>query len=105
MIDSSEKIQVIDSHTAGEPTRVVLDGNLKLGTGTMVELRDRFQENGDWLRSSLLSEPRGFEAMVGALLCESLDPRCEAGVVFFNNIHHLSGLARNRSRIAWERQH
>ena len=91
MIDSSEKVQVIDSHTAGEPTRVVLDGALKLGTGTMVELRDRFQENGDWLRSSLLSEPRGFEAMVGALLCESLDSRCEAGVVFFNNAGVLKG--------------
>ena len=79
------KIRVIDSHTAGEPTRVVVEGGPDLGVGNMAELRDRFEEKAHWLRTALLSEPRGFEAMVGALLCKPTDPKSVAGVIFFNN--------------------
>ncbi|MDB4711981.1 proline racemase family protein [Verrucomicrobiales bacterium] len=85
------KIRVIDSHTAGEPTRVVVDGGPDLGVGNMAELRDRFEEKAHWLRTALLSEPRGFEAMVGALLCEPTDPKSAAGVIFFNNSGVLKG--------------
>ena len=66
----TNKIKVIDSHTAGEPTRVVVGGAPDLGAGNMTDLRDRFEEKAHWLRTALLSEPRGFKAMVGALLCE-----------------------------------
>ena len=85
------KIRVIDSHTAGEPTRVVVEGGPDLGVGNMAELRDRFEEKAHWLRTALLSEPRGFEAMVGALLCEPNDPKSAAGVIFFNNSGVLKG--------------
>ncbi|HIG83611.1 MAG TPA: hydroxyproline-2-epimerase [Verrucomicrobia bacterium] len=85
------KIKVIDSHTAGEPTRVVVDGAPDLGVGNMEDLRDRFEEKAHWLRTALLSEPRGFKAMVGALLCEPTDPKSAAGVIFFNNSGVLKG--------------
>ena len=85
MCKSAKKIKVIDSHTAGEPTRVVVDGAPDLGLGNMAELRDQFEEKAHWLRTALLSEPRGFEAMVGALLCEPNDSGSVAGVIFFNN--------------------
>ena len=86
-----DKFQVIDSHTGGEPTRVVIDKIPGLGSGNMRELRDEFALKCDWLRTSLLSEPRGFEAMVGALLLDSDEPDCEAGVIFFNNKGVLKG--------------
>ena len=86
-----DKFQVIDSHTGGEPTRVVIDKIPGLGSGNMRELRDEFALKCDWLRASLLSEPRGFEAMVGALLLDSEEPDCEVGVIFFNNKGVLKG--------------
>ena len=87
----TNKIKVIDSHTAGEPTRVVVGGAPDLGAGNMTDLRDRFEEKAHWLRTALLSEPRGFKAMVGALLCEPVDTKCVAGVIFFNNSGVLKG--------------
>jgi 4-hydroxyproline epimerase len=91
MSQNINKIKVIDSHTAGEPTRVVVDGAPDLGVGNMEDLRDRFEEKAHWLRTALLSEPRGFKAMVGALLCEPTDPKSAAGVIFFNNSGVLKG--------------
>src|SRR5271166_140244 len=80
------RIQVIDSHTGGEPTRVVVAGGPDLGKGSMVErqalLRDRF----DTFRSAVVNEPRGSDVLVGAILCEPTDPGCAAGVLFFNNV-------------------
>ena len=86
-----DKFQIIDSHTGGEPTRVVIDKIPGIESGNMSELRDEFAVKCDWLRTSLLSEPRGFEAMVGALLLDSEEPDCEAGVIFFNNKGVLKG--------------
>jgi 4-hydroxyproline epimerase len=79
------RISVIDSHTGGEPTRVVMAGAPDLGSGTMEQRRLRFTGDADFLRPALLGEPRGFEAMVGALLCESEIQDCICGVIFFNN--------------------
>ncbi len=81
----SPRVFVIDSHTGGEPTRVVVSGGPDLGTGTMAELRERFQKEHDEFRSAVVNEPRGSDVMVGALLCPPVDPACVAGVVFFNN--------------------
>ena len=77
------KIQVIDSHTAGEPTRTVIAG-LTSPRGTLAT-RDFLAKEADWLRTTLILEPRGFEAIVGAFLCEPEDGTCVTGVVFFNN--------------------
>jgi len=87
---SQKPLQVIDSHTEGEPTRVVISGGPNLGSGPMPEKARIFRENHDWLRSAVCNEPRGHEAMVGALLCEPYEPDCCCGVIFFNNVSTLN---------------
>jgi 4-hydroxyproline epimerase len=84
------RYRVIDSHTGGEPTRVVVEGGPDLGTGTMAERLALLRSRHDWLRTSLLNEPRGSDVMVGAVLCEPADSRCAAGVIFFNNVSYLN---------------
>lgn len=78
-------MKVIDSHTEGEPTRLVIEGGPDLGTGPLSERRRIFAERFDPMRRFSLNEPRGFEAIVGALLCEPVDPSCAAGLIFYNN--------------------
>ena len=78
-------MRVIDSHTEGEPTRLVVEGGPELGSGTLAERRARFSAHHDGWRTFALNEPRGFDAMVGALLCEPTEPGCVAGLIFFNN--------------------
>jgi 4-hydroxyproline epimerase len=80
------KIGVIDSHTGGEPTRVVVSGGPELGGGTMAERLERFRAHHDDFRSAVVNEPRGSDVMVGALLCEPLSAGASAGVLFFNNV-------------------
>ncbi len=84
-----QRIKVVDSHTGGEPTRVVMAGFPDLGSGTMAERLDVFRRDHDKLRSAIVREPRGHDAIVGALLCEPRDPRSTAGVIFFNNVGFL----------------
>ncbi len=86
---SVRKIQIIDSHTAGEPTRVVISGGPDLGTGSMAERRERFRRDFDQVRSAVVNEPRGSDPVVGALLCKPSDPASAAGVIFFNNVGYL----------------
>jgi len=82
-------IRVIDSHTGGEPTRVVMSGGPDLGGGPMEGRLQRFRRDHDTFRSAVVGEPRGSDVMVGALLCEPVDPTCAAGVIFFNNVGYL----------------
>jgi 4-hydroxyproline epimerase len=82
-------IQVVDSHTGGEPTRVVISGGPDLGRGAMAERLERFRSSHDDFRSAAVNEPRGSDVVVGALLCEPSDPTCAAGVIFFNNVGYL----------------
>jgi len=84
-----QAIDVIDSHTGGEPTRVVIGGGPDLGIGSMSERLTVFRSQYDEFRSAIVTEPRGWDVMVGALLCEPLDPTCAAGVIFFNNVGYL----------------
>ena len=85
----THRIGIIDSHTGGEPTRVVIDGFPDLGSGPMAERRERLaREHDRWRRATLL-EPRGSEVLVGALLCTPQDPAHAAGVIFFNNAGYL----------------
>ncbi len=85
----SSAIQVVDSHTAGEPTRVVLDGGPPLGDGPLAERLQRFATEYDCFRSAVVNEPRGSDVMVGALLVEPHDPSCVTGAIFFNNVGYL----------------
>lgn len=83
------RVSVIDSHTGGEPTRVVLAGGPDLGRGPLAERRARLAaEHGSWCRA-LSCEPRASEVLVGALLVEPFDPTCQVGVIFFNNVGTL----------------
>jgi len=80
------KIVVIDSHTAGEPTRVVLEGAPALRGATLAEQRAEFARDHDAFRAAVACEPRGSDTMVGALLVEPRAPGCVAGMIFFNNV-------------------
>jgi len=79
-------VRVIDSHTAGEPTRVVVEGGPDLGRDDLAARRERLRRLHDDFRAGLINEPRGSEVIVGALLCEPVDASCAAGVIFFNNV-------------------
>ena len=84
-----QRIQIIDSHTGGEPTRLVIGGFPDLGTGSMAERRALLAQQHDAWRATTVLEPRGNDVIVGALLCEPVDPANAAGVVFFNNTGYL----------------
>ena len=84
-----KRIKVIDSHTGGEPTRLVIDGFPDLGKGSMAERRALLAERHDDWRAATVLEPRGSDVIVGALLCKPVDPACAAGVIFFNNTGYL----------------
>ncbi len=83
------RVQVIDSHTAGEPTRVVIAGGPPLGEGSLQSRLELFRSRHDGFRTAVLTEPRGSEVLVGALLCEPHDPAAAAGVIFFNDVGYL----------------
>ena len=84
-----QRIKIIDSHTGGEPTRLVVDGFPDLGTGSMTERRALLAAQHDQWRTATVLEPRGNDVIVGALLCPPVDARNAAGVVFFNNSGYL----------------
>lgn len=99
------KISVIDSHTGGEPTRLVIDGFPDLGRGSMSERRDLLAREYDRFRRTVILEPRGNDVLVGALLCPPVSQDACAGVIFFNNSGYLGmcghgtiGLVRS---LAW----
>ena len=82
-------MRVIDSHTEGEPTRVIIEGGPELGTGSMRQRIARFAEDFDPVRRAVILEPRGSDALVGAMLVEPSRADCAAGVLFFNNTGYL----------------
>lgn len=88
-LDGVQRVQIIDSHTGGEPTRVVIAGGPDLGRGSMRDRLARFRSEYDGFRSAVVNEPRGSDVVVGALLCEPLDTGAAAGVIFFNNVGYL----------------
>jgi 4-hydroxyproline epimerase len=86
---ATHRIEVIDSHTGGEPTRVVIAGGPDLGVGPLADRRERFRRDFDRFRSAIVNEPRGSDVVVGALLVPPQDASCAAGVIFFNNVGYL----------------
>lgn len=84
-----QRIQILDSHTGGEPTRLVVGGFPDLGTGSMAERRALLASQHDAWRAATVLEPRGNDVIVGALLCTPQDPANAAGVIFFNNTGYL----------------
>jgi 4-hydroxyproline epimerase len=101
-----KSVGVIDSHTAGEPTRVVIEGGPDLGTGSITDRLGVFRAEHDRFRAAVINEPRGSDVLVGALLCEPADPASAAGVIFFNNVgalgmcgHGLIGVVRTLAHL------
>ncbi len=86
---SYRTVEVIDSHTEGEPTRVVIAGGPDLGTGTLSERLELFRANFDAFRSAVVCEPRGSEVVVGTLLLPPVQPDSAAAVIYFNDVGYL----------------
>ena len=84
-----KQVHIIDSHTGGEPTRLVIKGFPQLAGSTMAEKRDALRDQHDQWRRACLLEPRGNDVLVGALYCEPVSPDAACGVIFFNNAGYL----------------
>jgi 4-hydroxyproline epimerase len=89
MTRERHRVRVIDSHTGGEPTRLIVSGGPDLGTGSLADRLECFRSKHDGFRSAVVNEPRGSDVMVGALLSDPLDSTCATGVIFFNNVGYL----------------
>jgi 4-hydroxyproline epimerase len=89
MSERLARVRVVDSHTGGEPTRIIVDGGPKLASLSMTAKLEEFRRDHDYLRHALVNEPRGSEVIVGALLCEPVNPGSVAGVIYFNNVGYL----------------
>jgi 4-hydroxyproline epimerase len=83
------RIEIVDSHTAGEPTRLVVAGGPDLGRGSLAQRLQHLRSDHDSFRTAVVNEPRGSDMLVGALLCEPEDRSRAAGVIFFNNVGYL----------------
>ncbi|GEM48272.1 proline racemase family protein [Deinococcus cellulosilyticus] len=83
------EVPFIDSHTAGEPTRVVVAFPFSLGEGSLAEQREVFKTKWDHFRRAVCNEPRASDTVVGALLVSPTNPDCVTGVIFFNNVSVL----------------
>ncbi len=84
-----KRIPFLDSHTGGEPTRLISEGYPDLGRGTVAEQLNRLKTDFDTFRTQVLCEPRGNDVLVGALLVPPADPTCQLGVIYFNNVGYL----------------
>ncbi|KLU04789.1 4-hydroxyproline epimerase [Rhodopirellula islandica] len=80
------RVKVLDSHTGGEPTRMVIDLEDTLAGPTMADRRLHLRQKFARLGAPIVNEPRGNDIIVGAWICQPVDPSCFAGVVFFNNV-------------------
>lgn len=85
-----ERLEIIDSHTGGEPTRVIIDGLPDLGSGSLAEQREKFRREFDHYRAATVNEPRGSDVIVGAAIVSPTREDCAAGVIFFNNVGYLN---------------
>jgi len=83
------RIPFLDSHTGGEPTRLIQTLPFDLGMGSVAEKLSHLKADHDDFRRTTLNEPRGSDVLVGAYLVPPADPTCEFGVIFFNNVGYL----------------
>ena len=84
-----KKIPYLDSHTGGEPTRLITSLPFDLGPGSVADKLSALKKNHDDLRRTVLLEPRGSDVLVGAYLVPPADPTCQFGVIYFNNVGYL----------------
>jgi 4-hydroxyproline epimerase len=84
-----KRIPFLDSHTGGEPTRLITSLPFDPGTGSVADKLSALKKNHDDFRTTVLNEPRGSDVLVGAYLVEPSDPTCQFGVIYFNNVGYL----------------
>ncbi|MBK8783472.1 MAG: proline racemase family protein [Anaerolineales bacterium] len=84
-----KRIPYLDSHTGGEPTRLITSLPFDLGTGSVADKLSTLKAHHDDFRTTVLNEPRGSDVLVGALLVPPADPTCQFGVIYFNNVGYL----------------
>jgi len=84
-----KRTRVVDSHTGGEPTRIIVEGGPELTAATMSLRLEEFRRDYDYLRRALVNEPRGSDVVVGAMITEPVNEGSTAGVIYFNNVGYL----------------
>jgi len=84
-----KRIPYLDSHTGGEPTRLITSLPFDLGIGSVADKLSTLKAHHDDLRRTVLLEPRGSDVLVGAYLVPPADPTCQFGVIYFNNVGYL----------------
>lgn len=89
MPTQAERIHVVDSHTGGEPTRIIVSGGPKLAAKSLADQLEEFRKDYDDIRRAVVNEPRGSDIVVGAMLCQPEDRASATGVIFFNNVGYL----------------
>jgi len=89
MEDAMERIPFLDSHTGGEPTRLIESLPFPLQPAPVSEQLTQLERDFDHFRATILNEPRGSDVLVGAYLVPPADPTCQLGVIFFNNVGYL----------------
>src|SRR5437764_15313646 len=102
---TTQRMQVIDSHTAGEPTRIVISGGPELGGGSVADQLAVFRERHDRFRSAIVNEPRGSDVLVGAMLVPPREAGCVAGVIYFNNVGVLGMCGQRTSALLAKPRH
>ncbi|MFF2458994.1 proline racemase family protein [Peribacillus simplex] len=90
MINFSKFIETIDTHTMGQPTRIIVSGVPKISGDTMLEKKNNLKKEIPWLRNLLMNEPRGHQDMFGAILCEPSQEGCDAGLIFMDSGDYLN---------------
>jgi proline racemase len=90
MISFSQYIHTVDSHTMGEPTRIVTGGAPRIIGKSMMEKKIYMESNLDWLRKLLMNEPRGHKDMFGAILTEPCNDNCDLGIIFMDSKGYLN---------------
>ena len=83
------KMRFVDSHTGGEPTRLVLDGFPDLAALPLPQRVEALRAKHDKFRAAVASEPRASDVMVGAYLLPPVEPGSVASVIYFNNVGYL----------------
>ncbi len=86
----SQRITVVDSHTMGEPARVIISGPIGIKGNTVREKRDYLQNNMDYFRTIVINEPRGHSGMFAVLVTETSHPNADAGLIYMDNLGYVN---------------
>jgi proline racemase/trans-L-3-hydroxyproline dehydratase len=84
------KLEYVDTHTMGEPTRIIVDGLPPIIGDTMMEKKKYLEQNFDYIRTMAMHEPRGHRDMFGAMITEPIHEKAQMGVIFMDGGGYLN---------------